>query len=216
MVYSRKAVFKAGCYLVLLAAAIAGVYSIGLQRLTPDSIQKLVIAFGWWGPLFYLLLFALRPLFFFPSIVFTLAGAMAFGPVWGTLYGVTGATLGACICFWLTRLLGREKVEKLSGGCLKLNALNEYTAEYGFRSILVTRLVPVFHWDIVSYAAGLSNVRFLDFAAATVLGAIPGAVIYNFLGYSLNQLFSPLFYASIALVIIAACTPFLYQMVKKR
>jgi uncharacterized membrane protein YdjX (TVP38/TMEM64 family) len=216
MIYSRKAVFRVACYLAVLTAAIAGVYSIGLQRLTPESIQKLVLAFGWWGPLFYMVLFTLRPLFFFPSVVFILAGAMAFGPIWGTLYGVVGATLGACLCFGLTRLLGQEKIEKMAGGCLKLSNLNNYSSAYGFRSILVTRLVPVFHWDIVSYAAGVSNVRFLDFVAATVLGAIPGAVVYNFLGYSLNHLFSPLFYVSIALVLLAAFTPLLYQMVKKR
>lgn len=216
MICSRKAAYKAGVSLVLLTIAAAGVYSIGLQRLTPETIQKLVLGIGWWGPLLYLFLFTVRPLFLFPSIIFTLAGAMAFGPVWGTLYGIAGATLGACLCFALTRFLGREKIEKLAGDCFKLSALNESTTEYGFRTILFTRLVPIFHWDIVSYAAGLSKVRFIDFAAATIVGAIPGAIAYNFLGYSLNQLFSPLFYTAIGVTILIACTPFLYQLVKKR
>lgn len=213
---SRKLAWKAGFSLVLLATAAVGVYSLGIQHLTPEAIQKLVVSIGWWGPVFYLFLFTIRPLFLFPAIVFTLAGAMAFGPVWGTLYGVIGATLGACLCFGLTRVLGREKIEKLSGGCLKLNVLNHCTAGHGLRTILFTRLVPIFHWDIVSYAAGLSKIGFFDFAVATILGAIPGAVAYNFVGYSLNQVFSPIFYVSVVLALVVACTPLLYQIVKKR
>lgn len=216
MICSKKSAFKAGFSLVLLAAAAIGVYSIGLQRLTPEAIQKLVLSFGWWGPILYLFLFTIRPLFFFPAIVFTLAGAMAFGPVWGTIYGVIGASLGAFLCFAITRLLGREKVERICGGSLKLSALNNCTAEHSFRTVLFTRLVPIFHWDIVSYAAGLSKIKFSQYSAATFIGTIPGAVAYNFLGYSLNQLFSPTFYAAAALMSIVICTPIVYQMVKKR
>lgn len=215
MIFSCKTA-KTAFLLVLLFAAVVGVYSIGLQRLTPEAIQKLVSAIGLWGPLLYLGLFTVRPLFFFPSIVFILAGGLAFGPVWGAVYGVVGATFGASLCFMLTRTLGREKVEKLAGGYLNLAALKECTADHGFRNILITRLVPVFHWDIVSYAAGLSRVRFRDFVAATAVGAIPGSVAYNFLGYSLNQLFSPLFYVSAGIVMVVACSPLLYQIVKKR
>lgn len=216
MICSKKSAFKAGFSLVLLAAAALGVYSIGLQRLTPEAIQKLVLSIGWWGPILYIFLFTIRPLFLFPAIVFTLAGSMAFGPVFGTIYGIIGASLGAYLCFWLTRLLGREKVERICGGSLKLSALNNCTAEHSFRTILFTRLVPIFHWDIVSYAAGLSKIKFSRYAAATFIGTIPGAVAYNFLGYSLNQIFSPMFYAAAALMTVVVCSPIVYQMVKKR
>ncbi|MDD4601810.1 hypothetical protein SDC9_43532 [bioreactor metagenome] len=215
MICSRKMACKAGLSVALLAVAVAGVYSMGLQRLTPEAIHKLILAIGWWGPVLYLFLFTIRPLFLFPSIIFTLAGAMAFGPIWGTVYGIVGATLGACLCFGLTRLLGREKVEKLAGDCFKLSAFNDSANEYGFRTVLLIRFIPVFHWDLVSYAAGLSKIRFSNFIAATAVGAIPGAVAYNFLGYSFNQLLSPLFYTSL-LIGVVVCTPFLYHIVKKR
>jgi uncharacterized membrane protein YdjX (TVP38/TMEM64 family) len=157
----------------------------------------------------------IRPLLLFPAIILTLAGGLAFGPWWGTLYVVIGGLLGACLCFAIARLLGREKTKKYLGDFSQIQAFDDQMVEHGFRTMLVMRIVPIFPYDPVSYLAGLSNMRFRDYAAATAIGMVPGAFAYNVLGYSLTDMLSPTFLLAVALVVLVMFTPLVYHFVKK-
>jgi len=211
----KKSAIKASFLLAILLAVLLLVYFVGVSRLTPESIRNLIISFGWWGPVVYVFIYTIRPLLLFPAIILTLAGGLAFGPWWGTLYGVVGGLLGACLCFAIARLLGREKMKKYLGKFPQIEALDGQMDENGFHTMLIMRVVPIFPYDPVSYLAGLSNIRFRDYALATAIGMLPGAFAYNVLGYSLTDMLSPTFLMAVVLVIIVMFTPLVYHFVKK-
>lgn len=161
----KKSAMKAGFWLILVLAGLLLVHGTGISRFTPESIRNVVISFGWWGPAVYVFMYSIRPLLLFPAIILTLAGGLAFGPWWGTFYVVLGGVLGACLCFMISRLLGREKMIKYVRRFSHLQAFEERMSANGFRTMLFMRVVPIFPYDPVSYLAGLSRIRFRDYAA---------------------------------------------------
>lgn len=212
----KRSAVKAGFLLIFLLVLLLLVHFVGVSHMTPVAIRNLIISFGWWGPVVYVILYTIRPLLLFPAIILTLAGGLAFGPWWGTFYVVLGGLLGACLCFLIARVLGREKMIKYLGKFSQMQAFDEQAVEHGFRTILIMRVVPIFPYDPVSYLAGLSKIRFRDYAAATAIGMLPGAIAYNVLGYSLTNLFSPTFFMAIVLVMLVMFTPLLYHFVKHK
>jgi uncharacterized membrane protein YdjX (TVP38/TMEM64 family) len=216
MAFVKKPAVQAGFLLSFVTVALAVVYLFGVQQFTPDTIQNWVVSFGWWGPVVYVILYTLRPLLFFPALIFTLAGGLAFGPWWGTFYVILGASLGAYLCFGVSRLLGQQRCRALWTKSLSLQTWNENSATSGFRTILMMRVVPLFPYDLVSYGAGLSKIKFADYATATTLGMIPGAFAYNLLGYSLHDIFSPTFGVAVTMVVIVFFSPLIYQHLRKK
>lgn len=216
MIGGKKSALKAGFLLALLLTVLLLVHVVGVSRLTPESIRNLIISFGAWGPVVYVFLYTIRPLLLFPAIILTLAGGLAFGPWWGTLYVVIGGLLGACLCFIIARSLGHEKMKKYLGRFSQIQAFDEQVVEHGFRTMLLMRLVPIFPYDPVSYLAGLSKISFWDYTLATAIGMIPGAFAYNVLGYSLTDMLSPAFFMAVALVILVMFTPLVYHLVKHK
>lgn len=93
----------------------------------------------------------------------------------------------------------------------KATKINNQLEHHGFRSILLLRLIPLFPFDAISYAAGLSNTRFISFALGTTLGIIPGSFVYNFLGNSFNNPFSKTFYIALSLLFILILIPVIYK-----
>ncbi|MCY1690224.1 VTT domain-containing protein [Exiguobacterium sp. SL14] len=99
-------------------------------------------------------------------------GGYTYGPWLGTLLDVIGAGTGGLLSFWIALLLGRRGVEKLIGKG-KIQGLDERIATNGFLVVLVVLLIPLFPFDAISYASGLSKIRFKQFAIANYLGIIP-------------------------------------------
>ena len=99
-----------------------------------------------------------------PSFLITFANANLFGWVKGAILSWTSAMVGATLCFYIARILGRDAVEKL-------------TSRRG-----LARLLPFISFDIVSYAAGLTSISFLEFIVATGLGQLPATIIYSYVG----------------------------------
>ena len=215
MLCEKKSAMKAGFLLVLVFLGLSFVHVVGVSRLTPESIRNIVVSFGWWGPVMYVFMYSIRPLLLFPAIILTLAGGLAFGPWWGTLYVVVGGVIGACLCFVIARLLGRKKMQKYLSKFSHLQLFESKMAANGFRTMLFMRIVPIFPYDPVSYLAGLSKIRFRDYVSATTLGMIPGAFAYNVLGYSLLDIFSSTFLFGIALVALVFFTPLAYHLLNK-
>ena len=116
-----------------------------------------------------------------PAFLITFANAALFGFWKGALLSWSSAMVGAALCFFIARSLGREAVEKLtSKGALK--NIDDFFKRHGKQSILIARLLPFISLDIVSYAAGLSSVSFLGFWVATGLGQLPATLVYSYVG----------------------------------
>lgn len=172
-------------------------HGFGTEKLTPAAIRDMIITLEHWGPLLYIVCNALRPFFLFPAMVLGIAGGLAFGPVWGTVYLVTGTTLGAALCFSLARLVNPERTRRFFAKWLVIEKLENQAAQNGFRTMLLLRLAPILPWDAVSFMAGLFKIRFGTYILATFLGSIPGAVAFSCLG---DALFQPAESVSLAMV----------------
>jgi uncharacterized membrane protein YdjX (TVP38/TMEM64 family) len=210
----KKNLFKSIFLLLILIIGFMTWHVSGIGHPTPDKIRSFILSFGWWAPLFYIFLYTVRPLFLFPAVLLTLSGGLAFGPWWGTLYDLIGASLGAYLAFGLSRKLGRETIQRWLGNRLRM--LDDRAGENGFRTILLLRLIPLLPFDAVNYGAGLSKIRFRDYAPATMLGIIPGAFAYNSLGHSLHDVFSTTFFLSVGLVVLLMLLSPIYKWFKRR
>ncbi|MGD6793850.1 TVP38/TMEM64 family protein [Metabacillus indicus] len=151
-------------------------------NLSPQTLKHIILSIGIFAPLIYVLFYSVRPFILFPASVLTLAGGLAFGPFYGTLLTITGASIGAWLAFMFTRKFGADKIRSKWGS--KIISLENVIQKNGFFIILLLRLIPLFHFDLISYAAGLSKMKTSHFLAGTFLGMLPGTFAYSFLGAS--------------------------------
>lgn len=177
----KKSTILRGVALLALLAAIALSLSLG-QSLDVASIQKSVNELGALAWLAFIALYAIATVLFFPGSVLTLAGGSLFGPVLGTFVNLTGATLGATLAFLLSRYLASAWVEEKIGG--RLQQLKHGVESEGWRFVAFVRLVPLFPFNLLNYALGLTRIRLLDYIVASYLCMLPGAIAYTYLGYA--------------------------------
>ncbi|MBU5675729.1 TVP38/TMEM64 family protein [Alkaliphilus sp. MSJ-5] len=116
-----------------------------------------------------------------PAFLITFANANLFGWWQGAILSWSSAMLGALLCFYISRILGRDMVEKLTSKA-GLESIDSFFEKYGKHSILIARLLPFMSFDIVSYAAGLTSMAFIPFFIATGIGQLPATIVYSYVG----------------------------------
>jgi len=170
--------------LLTLALVIAGIVVLYQYRDQVDAtaLEQWVKEAGLAGPLVFMLIYIIGTVLFFPGSVLTLAGGAIFGPVWGTLYNLTGATVGAGVAFLLARYLASDWVEQKTGG--RLAKLKSGVEEEGWRFVAFVRLVPLFPFNVLNYALGLTRIKFWHYVITSYICMLPGAVAYTYLGYA--------------------------------
>jgi uncharacterized membrane protein YdjX (TVP38/TMEM64 family)/rhodanese-related sulfurtransferase len=168
--------------LLLLLLAGIGVAIAYREQLDAEAVQAWVSGSGGAGPLVFMGLYALGTVLLLPGAVLTLAGGALFGPLWGALYNITGATLGATLAFLVARYLAADWVERNSGG--RLRQLKQGVEREGWRFVAFVRLVPLFPFNVLNYALGLTRIRLWHYVVTSYLAMLPGAVAYTYLGYA--------------------------------
>ncbi len=163
-----------------LAAAVAWAV---INRETFDivAIEGWLQNLGFWAPVAFILLWVLWAVLFLPGAALGLAGGALFGPVWGAVWTLTGATMGASLAFLAARFVASDWVAARAGGRLKL-LLDGVDAE-GWRFVALTRLVPLFPFNLLNYALGLTRIRFPVYVLTTLVCMAPGTVAFTYLGY---------------------------------
>ena len=116
-----------------------------------------------------------------PAFLITIANANLFGWWQGAILSWASAMVGAALCFWIARVVGREAVEKLAGKN-GIRQMEEFFQRHGTQSVLIARLLPFVSFDWVSYFAGLTSMRFWSFFWATGLGQLPATIVYSYVG----------------------------------
>ncbi len=168
--------------LFLLLAAAAGWELAYGNMIDLEAIRPALGALGIWAPVGFILIYAAATVLFFSGAVLSLAGGALFGPLWGTAWNLSGATLGATAAFLLARTIAGEWVARRIGGRLRLLA-DGVTAE-GWRLVALTRLVPLVPFNLLNYALGLTGISLPTYVLASVICMLPGAVAYTWLGYA--------------------------------
>ena len=116
-----------------------------------------------------------------PAFLITFANGLLFGVWWGAALSWSSAMLGAALCFYIARFLGRPVIVSVLSEST-VNMSDRFFQRYGKHAVLIARLVPVISFDAISYGAGLTGMRFLWFTIATGIGQLPATLLYSYLG----------------------------------
>jgi uncharacterized membrane protein YdjX (TVP38/TMEM64 family) len=180
-------VSRPGAYarLAALVALVAGAWI--LARVTPlgdlvsrDGALALLesIRSAAWAPVVFVAVYAGATALALPGSVLTIAGGAVFGFGWGAVLNTLGANLGANAAFFVAQSLGRDGVRRLTGG--RLAGLDRAAEQRGFWGVFVLRLIPLVPFNALNFGAGLTALRWRDYALATVVGILPGTLVYTF------------------------------------
>lgn len=145
-------------------------------------VREFVDSYGAYAMVVSFLLMVLQSIMApLPAFLITFANANLFGWWQGAILSWSSAMAGAALCFAIAKILGRDVVEKLTSKA-GLNQIDVFFERYGKQSILIARLLPFISFDLVSYAAGLTSMRFRPFFIATGLGQLPATIVYSYVG----------------------------------
>lgn len=150
------------------------------QELLRNALEW-VNSLGSLGAIAFITIYLLATVAFFPGSILTLGAGVVFGVVWGSLYVFVGATLGATAAFLVGRYLARGWVSGKISGNDNFRAIDEAVGKEGFKIVLLTRLSPVFPFNLLNYAYGVTGVSLRDYVLASV-GMIPGTIMYVYIG----------------------------------
>lgn len=168
-----------------LVALAVFLYAYVHHRITLHFVEHLSDILGWKAGLIYILAYAVRPFVFFPASIMTPLAAVLFGPWVGFGYAFLAENFSAAVTFFVSRYFGRNLIEQSSNEFLK--KYDKALTENGFDTVVFLRLIPVFPFDFINLASGLSGISFRNFFLATVVGTLPGLAAYVFLGGSIHD-----------------------------
>ena len=168
--------------LLLVVAAGIAIAILFRDQISVESLTARVSALGWYAPLGFIAFYTVATVFFMPGLLFTLAGGALFGPVYGTLYNLVGATLGATLAFLVARYIASDWVAQRTGK--RLRQLVEGVEEEGWRFVAFVRLVPLFPFNLLNYALGLTRLRLSHYIITSFIFMAPGGAAYTYLGYA--------------------------------
>jgi uncharacterized membrane protein YdjX (TVP38/TMEM64 family) len=180
----RRILLAIGALLVLLVATFSvwgfaiGGFAMPLPgfELSAAAAEKLIVSWGMWGVAGAIMLMVLHSFVPFPAELVAIANGMLYGPIWGTVITWSGAMLGACLAFGLTRWLGRPFVRQVVAPRQR-DAIDRWALRQGGGVLLLSRFVPVISFNLINYAAGLTAISWWTFIWATGLGILPLTIV---------------------------------------
>jgi uncharacterized membrane protein YdjX (TVP38/TMEM64 family) len=176
--------------LALLALGLAAVgllaWGLGLHDwVRPERFSQLRAAIeghGAWGPVLFVTGYVLGELLFVPALPLTLLGGLVFGPVRGILYVWLAATLSAALAFLVARHLARDTVERWMASRPRFARIDHAVERHGWRIVMVTRLVPLFPFNLQNYAYGLTRIDFWTYLLVSAVSMLPGTIAFTLAG----------------------------------
>ncbi len=180
-VHNTTRVVKLTLVTAVLCALLAAVWLLPLKQYMV-AVLEWTQGLGAWGPVFVVIFYVVATVFFLPGSVLTLGAGFLFGVPLGLATAWTGAVVGACAAFLLGRNFAREWVARKVSGNPKFNAIDEAVGREGFKIVFLLRLSPVFPFNLLNYALGLTKVSFKHYALASLIGMLPGGLMYVYFG----------------------------------
>ncbi len=201
-ILKKKVIFLVTSVIVLV---ILNKYNI-LDIFSFENINELkayISSFGMLAPVVFITLFAVATVLFVPGLPVTVLSGILFGVFQGTIYVVIGSTIGVSAAFLVGRYLGRDFVKKITEKNEKITRLDGYIKEHGDTILIISRLVPVFPFNLQNYAYGITDVKFSTYFWYSLIFMIPGTFIYTSFGalaYSSIPLKEIMLYSGILLI----------------
>ncbi len=152
------------------------------------AFLEYVKSLGVWGPVLLAAVYVVATVLMVPGSILTLGAGFTFGLVTGTITAMAGSVLGALASFLVGRTVARGFVEQKAKENPRFAALDEAVEKEGFKIVLLTRLSPIFPFNLLNYLFSITKVRFRDYFLASWLGMIPGTIMYVYIGYAAKDL----------------------------
>ncbi len=189
MAEEKKNWVKLCVILALLIGVIVLMRVLGITKyISIKNIQKLnewINSFGALGPVIYVIMYIFSCVLFLPGIPITILGAVAFGAIKGTILVSIGSTLGATASFLIARYAARSMVEGWIQKNERLKKIDEGVRKHGWRMLMITRLVPIFPFNVQNYVYGITNISLWTYVFVSWICMLPGTIAYVFAGGAL-------------------------------
>jgi uncharacterized membrane protein YdjX (TVP38/TMEM64 family) len=176
----RKPKLKLVLLSCLAVSLIIAAKQLNIQGWLQTSITW-IESLGSWGAIAFIIIYNIATLLFIPGSLLTLKGGCLFGVVWGSIYVLIAATIGATFAFIIGRYLTRDWVCRQLEKHPKFKAIDQAVAKQGFKIVFLTRLSPIFPFNLLNYAFGITQVSLKDYILGSI-GMIPGTVMYVYIG----------------------------------
>jgi uncharacterized membrane protein YdjX (TVP38/TMEM64 family) len=181
-----KSIGKILLVICLITIAIAAAKYFQLQQLIYAALAW-IKTLGYLAPIAFIGIYNLATILLIPGSLLTLGGGFIFGVVWGSIYVLIAATLGATFAFLIGRYLSRNWVLQQLDKYPKFKAIEGAVSKEGLKVVLLTRLSPVFPFNLLNYAFGVTGVSLKDYVLGSI-GMIPGTILYVYIGSLVGDL----------------------------
>lgn len=168
-----------------------------------SELKSYLNSFGILSPVVFIIIFVVATIAFVPGLPVTVLAGILFGALWGTVYVVIGSTIGVSASFLIGRYLGRDFVIKVVEKNNKMAKLDKFIKEQGNTILIISRLVPIFPFNLQNYAYGITDIKFSTYFWYSLIFMIPGTFIYTCFGalsYSLIPTKDLILYSSLLLI----------------
>lgn len=194
---SKGKYFKYIVFILIIAAIFFFIFTRrpGMRFINVHSFKKIInvhnlrrfiISYGPFAAVVFVLIYSLKPVVLVvPASLLSIMAGNIFGPVKATFLSMVSCFFAGTLAFYLARMLGKSFVEKILGE--KALKLDNSIEQHGFRIMLLMRLSTIFPYDPLSYAAGLTKMRYRDFILGTLIGILPEMIAYSYVGHNMQH-----------------------------
>src|SRR6516225_3868586 len=176
--------------LLIFGIFVVGLIAAGYLLPTREwltNFREWIVDQGLWGAVVYGLIYVICTVLFVPGSILTLGAGAIYGLVWGTVIVSISSTTGAGLAVLIGRYFARDLVRRWIESRPKLKALDATVARRGGSIVFWLRLSPLFPFNLLNYALGLTGVRFSSYLLASWIGMLPGTIAFILLGYAVRQ-----------------------------
>ena len=177
---TRLRSLRRSSWAVLIGAIFVAARYLGAAPL--HELLRWIVGLGWTAPLVFVPSYVVASVLFIPGSILTLSAGFLLGMVRGSVYVSIAATLGATVAFLIGRYAARQWVATWLASYPGFRAVDEAVAHEGWKIVALTRLSPLFPFNLLNYVFGLTNVRVRDYVIASWAGTLPGTIVYVYLG----------------------------------
>lgn len=178
---SKTAAYKLALLIVVVVGLFAAFKFLPVNEYLA-ALLDYVESLGVWGPVILAVVYVVATVLMIPGSILSLGAGFTFGLVRGTIAVSAGATIGALCAFLIGRTMARGFVEQKMAEHPKFAAIDRATEAAGFKIVLLTRLSPVFPFNLLNYLFSITRVRTRDYFLGSWIGMIPGTIMYVYLG----------------------------------
>ena len=169
---------------VIVVLAVAGFLDLGARI---AELRVWIASLGHAGPLVFVGIYIVAVVAALPGSALTVSAGILFGSVWGVVVVSIGSTIGASLAFLISRYLAREPAADWLAKNERFRKLDRMTEQHGWIIVLLTRLVPIFPFNLLNYGFGLTRVRFRTYVLWSWIGMLPATIVFTVGGDALSQ-----------------------------